>query len=344
MPGANAVQKPSRLRRSSALRDLVRETRLHLADLVAPLFFKMGRGTEKVESMPGIEKMGEDALCREAEKLEQLGVKAVLLFGAAGEKDVAGSAAYQEKSPFHRAIRKIKETSDLAVITDVCLCAYTDHGHCGILTRPKTEDQRQKTNKRMSGSRDSVVIDEEKTLETLAKIAVSHAAAGADVVAPSAMADGQVRAIRARLDANGFSGVAIMSYSSKYASSFYGPFRDIAGTHPSFGNRKTYQMDPANKREAVWEALLDVEEGADMVMVKPALCFLDVISAIRDEVKVPIAAYNVSGEYAMVKAAAGKGWLDESSAAMEILTSIKRAGADVIITYWAREACHWLKK
>ncbi len=330
MSQAGIFQKPSRLRKTSVLRELARETRLHPADFVAPLFFKLGRGTEKVDSMPGIEKMGEDALCREAEKLTQVGVKAVLLFGTPREKDAAGSEAYQEKSPFHRAIRKIKETSDITVITDICLCAYTDHGHCGIL--------------RGSESKRPAVIEEAKTLEALAKIALSHAAVGADVVAPSAMTDGQVRAIRSGLDANGFPGTAIMSYSSKYASSFYGPFRDIAGTQPSFGDRKTYQMDPANKREAVREALLDVEEGADMVMVKPALCYLDVISAVRGEVKVPVAAYNVSGEYAMVKAAAGKGWLDESSAAMEILTSIKRAGADVIITYWAREACHWLKK
>lgn len=342
MAEASVFQKPARLRKTSALRELVRETRLHPENLVMPLFFKPGPGTEKVESMPGIEKMGEDALCREVEKLDRLGVKAALLFGVAREKDAAGSEAYREKSPFHRAIQKIKDTSDITVITDVCLCAYTDHGHCGILKRSKTEDQRPKSRKKESNSSGSVAIDGGKTLEVLAKIAVSHAAVGADVVAPSAMADGQVRAIRTGLDLNGFPGTAIMSYSSKYASSFYGPFRDIAGTHPSFGDRKTYQMDPGNKREAIREALLDVEEGADMVMVKPALCFLDVIHAIRERVTVPVAAYNVSGEYAMVKAAAEKGWLDEASAAMEILTSIKRAGADLIITYWAEKVAKWL--
>src|SRR3989338_192833 len=342
-------QKPARLRRTPEERALLRETRLHPDDFVMPIFFKLGRGTEIVESMPGILKMGEDAMLRKVEELDALGVKAILLFGEAKKKDAMGSASYDETSSFHQGIRKIKGMSDIVVIADVCLCAYTDHGHCGILKSETAVGRKQKAagkeRKRSSclSSQTSVSIDHEKASETLAKIAVSYATVGVDVVAPSAMIDGQVKAIRQGLDKSGFGETAIMSYSAKYASSFYGPFRDITGAHPSFGDRKTYQMDPANKREAVRETLLDIEEGADMVMVKPALCFLDVISAIREKVNVPVAADNVSGEYSMVKTAAQKGWLDERSAAIEILTSIKRAGADIIISYWADQAVKWLK-
>ncbi|MDD5670616.1 MAG: porphobilinogen synthase, partial [Candidatus Omnitrophica bacterium] len=297
-------QMPSRLRKTAALRDLVQETKIRPDDFVMPLFFKCGTGSETVASMPGIEKMSEPVLCREVEELDRQGVKAILLFGSAGKKDENGSASYDENSQFHRAIRKIKQTSGVTVIADVCLCAYTDHGHCGIMKSTRAQELPagqaglgRKTCKKKSSTNGSVLMDSERTLESLAKIAVSYAVAGADVVAPSAMADGQVRAIRQGLDRNGFDGTPILSYSAKYASSFYGPFRDIADTHPSFGDRKSYQMDPGNVKEAIREAQLDVAEGADMVMVKPAILYLDVIRAVSGCVNVPVAAYNVSGEY-----------------------------------------------
>ncbi|MBF0477897.1 MAG: porphobilinogen synthase [Candidatus Omnitrophica bacterium] len=317
---------PTRLRRSVSIRNLVRETRLAKENLVMPLFFKEGKGVEPIESMPGIGKMSQDALLKEVEKLQKAGIKSILLFGSTSCKDADGTLSYDEKSPFHTTLRAIRKASDMVIIADVCLCAYTDHGHCGVLTAgPK--------NRR---------IDNAKTLETFAKVAVSYAKAGVDMVAPSAMADGQVKALRTALDKNGCSQTLIMSYAVKYASSFYGPFRDIYDSSPEFGDRKTYQMDPGNKREALREALLDVKEGADIIMVKPALTYLDIISAVREKVNVPVAAYNVSGEYSMIKAAGLKGWLDEKSAALEILTSIKRAGADMIITYWAKEAAAWI--
>lgn len=326
--------RPSRLRQGPSVRALVRETVLKTDDLVMPLFFKEGKGTSAIASMPGIKKMPQDALLREVEALSKIGIKAVLLFGAASRRDSIGSSSYDEKSLFHDAIRAIKRSSDMILITDVCLCAYTDHGHCGII----------KTGTANSGQRTAGHghIDNARTIEVLARIALSHAQAGADWVAPSAMADGQVRAIRGILDANGFIEKPILSYAVKYASGFYGPFRDIYDSSPAFGDRRSYQMDPGNKREALREALLDVEEGADMVMIKPALSYLDIISAVKEKVNVPVAAYNVSGEYAMVKAAAEKGVLDERSCAMEILGSIKRAGADIIITYWAKEAARWI--
>lgn len=327
------AHKPARLRQDPLVRALVRETKLEKEDLVMPLFFKEGKESEPVPSMPGIEKMPQSALLKEIENIQKIGIKAVLLFGSAGHKDKLGSSSYDEKSSFHDAIRAIKKSAgEIVLITDVCLCAYTDHGHCGVLKAG-----------RPGVTRSQVEIDNEKTLETLAKIAVSHAEAGADMVAPSAMADGQVGAIREALDKNGLSETMIMSYSAKYASSFYGPFRNIYDSSPAFGDRRGYQMDPGNKREALEEAKLDVKEGADIVMVKPALAYLDIISAVRNEVTVPVAAYNVSGEYSMVKAASSKGWLDEESAAMEILRSIKRAGADIIISYWAKEAVTWSK-
>lgn len=296
-----------------------------------PVFFKEGKGAEPIASMPGIQKMGHDALLKEVEKIEKLGIKAVLVFGASSRKDSAGSSSYDENSSFHKTLRALKRSSSMVIIADVCLCAYTDHGHCGVI-RGQSEGDKQ----------NDWSIDNEKTLEALAKIAVSYAGAGVDMVAPSAMADGQVRAIRQAFDSKGFSDRAIMSYSAKYASHFYGPFRDIYDSSPVFGDRRSYQMDIGNKREALTEVLLDVEEGADIIMVKPALSYLDVISAVRKEITVPVAAYNVSGEYSMVKAAALKGWLDEESCAKEILDSIKRAGADIIITYWAKEAVKWI--
>lgn len=332
-----ATHKPARLRQGPALRDLIREYRLQKEDLVMPLFFNEGKVREPVNSMPGIEKMPLDYLLKEIEALQSAGIKAILLFGSASRKDALGSSSYDEDSLFHQAMRAIKKSSDIILITDVCLCAYTDHGHCGIM-----KSQNEKVPACRQGSPKDFVMDNEKTVETLAKIALSYAACGADIVAPSAMADGQVRSIREAFDRNGFSQTLIMSYSAKYASSFYGPFRDIYHSSPMFGDRRNYQMDPGNKREALKEALLDAAEGADIVMVKPALSYLDIISAVRDKITLPVAAYNVSGEYAMVKAAAEKGWLDERVTAMEILGSIKRAGADIIITYWAREAAKWI--
>lgn len=320
--------KPSRIRGNSFLRSILQETVLRKQDFIMPLFFKEGKASIPIASMPGIKKMGQDELLREIEKLQKLGIKAVLLFGSALNKDSLGSLSYAENSKFHAAIKEIKRSSDILLVADVCLCAYTDHGHCGILKK--------------HGGKGPSVIDNEKTLKALAKIAVLYANAGADIVAPSAMADGQVKAIRAELDQNSFSSTAIMSYAVKYASAFYSPFRDIYDSSPVSGDRRSYQMDPGNRKEALAEALLDVEEGADIIMVKPALAYLDIISDVSSAINLPVAAYSVSGEYAMVKAAASKGWLNEKAAALEMLNSIKRAGADIIITYWAKEAAQWL--
>ncbi|MBF0384280.1 MAG: porphobilinogen synthase [Candidatus Omnitrophica bacterium] len=322
--------KTTRLRKNPLLRSLVRETELNIDDLIMPIFFKDGKGTEAVPSMPGINKFSSECLLREAEALGKSGIKSILLFGSSPKKDSSGSSSYNEESQFHKAIKNIKKSSDLIIIADVCLCAFTDHGHCGIA-------------KKTSGKNGAhLQIDDSKTAETLAKIAVSYAKAGADMVAPSAMANGQVKAIRETLDKNGFTDTSIISYSAKYASNFYGPFRGIYDSTPKGSDRKGYQMDFGNKREAIREIFLDIEEGADIVMVKPALSYLDIIQSIRDKVNIPIAAYNVSGEYSMVKAAHLKGWLDEKSVALEILQSIKRAGADIIISYWAKEATKWI--
>ena len=331
------------------MRSLVRETRVAKEALVMPLFFRQGKGAEPVPSLPGIEKMGKESLLKEVEKLEKLGIKAILLFGSSVKKDSRGSSSYDEKSAFQKAIREIKKNSDIILITDVCLCAYTDHGHCGVIRpqraqRSEASPQGTQESRPQTGARrlkPGSIIDNDVTLEVLAKIALSYAQAGADIVAPSAMADGQVGIIREALDENGFFETAIMSYSVKYASSFYGPFRDIYNSSPLFGDRRSYQMDPGNKKEALGEVRLDIQEGADIVMVKPALSYLDIISAVKEEVLVPVAAYNVSGEYAMLKAAAQKGWLDEVACAKEMLNSISRAGADIIITYWAKEAVKW---
>jgi porphobilinogen synthase len=310
-----------RLRRTGALRSLVREARLDLDDFVFPLF--VGPVTLRNEALPAMGRVSIEDLPREAEELSTLGVKAVLLFGIPDAKDEEGSGAWEEDGVIQQAVRDLRERfPELLLLTDVCLCEYTSHGHCGVI-------------------RDGEV-DNDASLELIARTAVSHVEAGADAVCPSDMMDGRVRAIRDALDDTGFEATPIVAYSAKYASAFYGPFREAAESAPSFGDRRGYQMDPANVREALRECELDVSEGADVIMVKPALPYLDVIRAVRERFDVPVAAYNVSGEYAMVKAAAAQGWLDERQAALESLTAIKRAGADVIVSYWAKELAAWL--
>ncbi|HET8655029.1 MAG TPA: porphobilinogen synthase [Longimicrobiaceae bacterium] len=311
--------RPRRLRRSAPLRALVRETTVSVRDLILPLFVCEGEGVRRpVGSMPGVDQTSADELLRDAREAADLGVPAVLLFGVPETKDETGASGYAEDSVVARAVRALKhELPDLLVITDVCLCEYTSHGHCGVLRGEE--------------------VDNDATLPLLARMAVSHAAAGADIVAPSDMMDGRVGAIREGLDDAGLDHVPILAYSAKYASSFYGPFREAAESTPSFGDRCSYQMDPANTREALREVRLDVAEGADMLMVKPALPYLDVLYRVRQESDLPLVAYHVSGEYSMVMAAAERGWLDGDRAMREVLTSIKRAGADRIITYYARQ-------
>ncbi len=314
-----------RLRRTEALRALVRETSLSPSHLIQPAFVVAGEGVrEEIESMPGIERFSISELVAEATELASVEVGTVLLFGIPSAKDESGSGAYDDEGVVQMAVRALKEAHpDLTVITDVCLCEYTSHGHCGFV-------------------RDGEV-DNDITVELLAKTAVSHAEAGADAVAPSDMMDGRVGAIRHQLDEEGHSGVPIVAYSAKYASAFYGPFRDAAESTPEFGDRRGYQMDPANAAEAVREARLDLEEGADMVMVKPATPYLDIVRRVKEETGAPVAAYHVSGEYSMLKAAAANGWIDERAAVLETLTSIRRAGADAIVTYYAKEAAAWLQ-
>ncbi|MCI0397154.1 MAG: porphobilinogen synthase [Chloroflexi bacterium] len=329
--------RPRRLRLSPRLRAIVRETRLAVEDFIYPLFVSHGRNVRNpIPSMPGIAQFSVDAALAEAEAAARLGIPAVLLFGIPAEKDPVGLENFAADGIVQQATRAIKAAvPELLVVTDVCLCEYTDHGHCGLLNTG--HDRRP----HLTLPEGYVLNDE--TLEILGQVAVSHAAAGADVVAPSGMIDGMVRAIRAALDAQDYGHVPIMSYAVKYASGFYGPFRDAAQGAPKFGDRKTHQMDPANAREALREAGLDAAEGADFLMVKPALAYLDVIYRVRERFpELPLVAYNVSGEYAMIKAAAANGWLDEKTAVLETLTSIKRAGADLIITYHAREAAAWL--
>src|SRR3954465_4678386 len=313
-----------RLRQTESLRRLVRETALVVDDLILPIFAAPGHGVrEPIGSMPGHYQLSLDELAREVREVAALGVPAVLLFGLPSRKDPLGAEADDPRGIVQEGIRVVKEQApDLVVMTDVCLCEYTSHGHCGVV-----EDGR--------GVNDP-------SLELLARTAVSHVEAGADLVAPSDMMDGRVGAIRRALDASGFLETPILAYAAKFASAFYGPFREAAESTPQFGDRRAYQMDPANADEAVREALLDVEEGADVVMVKPALPYLDVIRRVKEATKVPVAAYNVSGEYAMLKAAAQKGWLAERAAVLETLTSIRRAGADMILTYHAKEASRWL--
>jgi porphobilinogen synthase len=317
--------RPRRLRASEAMRGLVRETEWGPEHLIQPLFVVPGRGVRApIASLPGQFHLSPDQAVAEAKAVRADGVRAVLLFGQpeAGAKDALGSGAWSPDGAVQRAVAEIKAAvPELLVITDVCLCAYTDHGHCG-LAGPDG-------------------VDNDATLPLLARTALSHAQAGADVVAPSDMMDGRVGAIRAALDAEGFSRVAVLAYAAKYASAFYGPFREAENSAPAFGDRRGYQMDPANLREALREVALDVAEGADLVMVKPALAYLDVIAAVRAAFAVPVVAYNVSGEYAMVKAAAERGWVDERAVAEEMLTAIRRAGADAVITYWARDAARW---
>ena len=324
-PTATLPVRLRRLRRTPALRALVRETRLHPSMLVAPLFVQPGIARrDPIGSMPGQARLSPDLAAEEAARLAELGVGGVILFGLPSAKDPEGTEGYAEDGVVQNAVRAIRaECRDLLVMTDVCLCEYTSHGHCGLV-----EDG---------------AVQNDPTLALLAKMAVSHARAGAHVVAPSDMMDGRVGAIRKALDGDGFSGVPILSYAAKYASAYYGPFREAADSAPQFGDRRGYQMDPANAREALREVRLDVEEGADMVMVKPALAYLDIIRAVREAVDVPVAAYNVSGEYAMVKAAAARGWIDEERIAKETLVSIARAGADIILTYHAKDFARWTK-
>ncbi len=320
----NLTRRPRRLRRNPAMRALVRETRLSPDMFIYPLFVRTGEGQRRaVESLPGVYQLSVDEAVKEAAAAKADGIQGVLLFGIPDAKDPVGSAAYDPEAPVQMAVRAIKrEVPGMLVVTDVCLCEYTSHGHCGILV---DED-----------------VANDVTVGQLVRAALSHAAAGADVVAPSDMMDGRVGAIRSALDEAGFVQTAIMSYAAKYCSAFYGPFRDVADSAPAFGDRRSHQMDPANVEEALQEVALDVEEGADIVMVKPAVAYLDVIAKVKAEFGLPTAAYHVSGEYAMLKAAARNGWIDEPRAMMETLTAIRRAGADIIITYYARDAARAL--
>ena len=314
-----------RLRGSEAIRGMVRENHFDANDFIYPIFVVEGsKIKQEISSMPGIDRFSPDMLAAEAREIAALGIPAVLLFGIPEHKDAVGSQAYDANGVIQQAIRAIKKAvPQLLVVTDVCLCEYTNHGHCGVI--------------------DGECIDNDKTLPLLARMALSHVEAGADIVAPSDMMDGRVKAIRQGLDEKGFTGTPILAYSAKYASGFYGPFREAAESAPQFGDRRSYQMDPPNAREAMREIEQDINEGADMIMVKPALPYLDVIRQARDKFNLPLVAYNVSGEYAMVKAAGRNGWLDEKRVTIEVLTSIKRAGADIIITYHAKEAAGWLK-
>ncbi|MCX6386087.1 MAG: porphobilinogen synthase [Solirubrobacterales bacterium] len=315
-----------RLRKSGVLRDLVRETELSASDLVYPMFVEHGPDHRTpIASMPGIDRLSISNAVQEAGEAQALGINAVLLFGIPADKDEQGSGAWDDEGIVQLATRAIKEAyPEIAVICDLCLCEYTSHGHCGIVNSDG-------------------YVDNDATLELLARTATSQARAGADVIAPSDMMDGRIGVIRSELDREGFSDLALIAYSAKFASAFYGPFRDAAGSTPAFGDRRAYQMDPANAAEAVREALLDVEEGADVVMVKPALPYLDVIRRVKDATGVPVAAYNVSGEYAMIKAAAAAGYLDERTAVLEALTGIRRAGADIVISYHSKDVAKWLQ-
>ncbi len=318
------MKRPRRLRLNQNIRDMVRETSLDVKDLIYPYFVVEGENVkEEIEAMPKVFHFSIDKLVKDVKETYELGIPAILLFGIPSSKDEVGSQAYASSGIVQRAVRAIKEAiPSMIVITDVCLCEYTSHGHCGVV--------------------ENGYVDNDKTLELIAKTALSHVKAGADMVAPSDMMDGRVGCIRQILDSEGYVTVPIMAYSAKYASGFYGPFREAAQSAPQFGDRRSYQMDPANSDEALREIALDIEEGADIVMVKPALAYLDIIRRAKDSFKVPLATYNVSGEYSMIKAAALKGWLDEKVVALESLTSMKRAGADMIITYFAKDAAKWL--
>lgn len=325
-------QRLRRLRQNENIRRLVRETHLSVNDLIMPLFVRPGKGIKQpIPSMPGNYQMSVDKLVEEVKILEGLGIPGIILFGIPDKKDEMGSDAYSDEGIIQKAIIAIKkEVKNILVITDVCMCEYTNHGHCGFV--------------RKEGKTGNFEVDNDMTLELLVKESVSHAKAGADIIAPSDMMDGRVGAIRDGLDEASFEHIPVMAYSAKYSSGFYGPFREAAESTPGFGDRSSYQMDPHNAIEALREVSLDIEEGADIVMVKPALAYLDIIRMIKDKFNYPVAAYNVSGEFSIVKAAAEKGWIDEKRVALEILTSIKRAGADMILTYWAKDAVQWLKK
>jgi porphobilinogen synthase len=329
--------RPRRLRQSANMRRLVRETSLSSDSLIAPLFIRHGRGVSRpIASMPGHSQLSVDTAVREAEELAELGVPAVLLFGIPAHKDAIGSENFDPEGIVPQAAYAIKQAvPELLVISDMCFCEYTDHGHCGVLNTPGNEGY-------VAQLGEGYLLND-PTLELLGKAAVVHAQAGADIIAPSGMIDGMVAGIRSALDATGQQHTAIMSYAAKFSSGFYGPFRDAAESPPSFGDRSQYQMDPANAREALREVELDVQEGADILMVKPALAYLDIIRQVKDRFDLPLAAYQVSGEYSMVKAAAEKGWLDERRVALESLYAIRRAGADMIITYWAKDAVRWLR-
>ncbi len=318
------IRRPRRTRRSATIRRMVRETVLSVDDLVYPIFVKHGKGErEPIASMVGHYRVSADELVKEAQEVWSLGIPAMILFGIPPRKDEMGREAYARDGVVQQAVAAVKERiPELVVITDVCLCQYTDHGHCGIIKNGQ--------------------VDNDATLEVLSRVALSHAEAGADFVAPSDMMDGRVRLIREALESEGFKDTGILAYAVKYASSFYGPFREAADSTPMFGDRKSYQMDTANAREALKEALIDVEEGADIIMVKPALPYLDIIRHVRSHIELPVAAYNVSGEYAMVKAADQKGWIEGEKVMMETLLCIKRAGADIILTYFAKEAARML--
>lgn len=319
------THRPRRLRRNAALRSLVRETRLSTAGLIYPMFVCPGQKVrQEVSSMPGVFQQSPDQIVEECREVESLGIPGVILFGLPEKKDARGTSGSAADGVVQRAIEAIRKAKlKLLVITDVCLCEYTDHGHCGVIENGE--------------------VANDATLAILAQQAVSHARAGADIVAPSDMMDGRVGVIREALDEHKFENISILAYAAKYSSAFYGPFREAAQSTPQFGDRRGYQMDPANAREALKEVEMDLDEGADMVMIKPALPYLDIIRRVRDEFDVPVAAYNVSGEYAMVKAAVQKGWLDEQRVVLEILTGIQRAGADIILTYHAKDAAQWLR-
>ncbi|MFC2123337.1 porphobilinogen synthase [Bacteroidota bacterium] len=316
--------RPRRLRKNENIRRMVRETNITANDFIFPLFVTEGKGVRNpITSMPGIDQLSIDSLVEEVKEVHSLGIPAIILFGIPETKDAIGSDAMNDDGIVQRAIKAVKDAvPDMYVITDVCFCEYTDHGHCGAIT---------------DGD-----VDNDATLEMLGRQVITHAKAGADMVAPSGMMDGMIGAIRETLDDNGYTRIPIMSYAAKYSSGFYGPFREAAESAPQFGDRRAYQMDPANAREALTEVDLDIEEGADIVMVKPAMSYLDIITRVREITDLPVAAYNVSGEFSMVKAAAEKGWIDEQKVALEILTSIKRAGADIILTYYAKDAAKWI--
>ncbi len=341
-----SVYRPRRLRMSRNVREMVRETRVLPSELIYPLFVVHGRGVkEEIPSLPDNYHWSVDRLREEVKEVAALGIPGVLLFGIPATKDPVGRESFAADGIVQQAVRAIREAEpELIVVTDVCLCAYTDHGHCGLIKGAiptgQTEFQEQRQSRGLS---DGTILNDE-TLRVLQKVAVSHAEAGAHMVAPSGMMDGMVGSMREALDEAGYAHVGILSYAAKYASSFYGPFRDACQSPPKFGDRRSHQMDPGNAREALREVAVDIEEGADIIMVKPALPYLDVVRLVREEFDYPLAAYSVSGEYAMIKAASRQGWVDERGCALEALTAIKRAGADLIITYWAKDAARWLRQ